>query len=182
MQSVPLVIDNLRRLVREDFHGYPYLCAILRELCALPRFSGELPEARLKVEVVSFSYRKGIPGDPSNNGGGFVFDCRGINNPGTYEHYNRYSGLDKPVVRFLEEDGEVTRFLTPIYRLVDATVDRYQEKGYTLLTVCFGCTGGRHRSVYSAQRLAEHLHGKFGMEVHLTHREERLEQTFPAWV
>lgn len=84
---------------------------------------------------------KGIPNDPSGNGGGFVFDCRAINNPGKYERYNHFTGLDEPVIRFLEEDGEITRFLDHAYEIVDASVKRYMDRGFTNLMICFGCTG-----------------------------------------
>ena len=106
-----------------------------------------------------------------------MFDCRAINNPGKYERYNHFNGLNEPVVEFLEKDGEITHFLDNAYALVDATVKRYLDRGFTNLMICFGCTGGRHRSVYSAQHLAEHLHAKFGVKVHLTHSNKKLIQT-----
>ena len=126
----------------------------------------------------SFAYKKGIPNDPSGNGGGFVFDCRAINNPGKYERYNHFTGLDEPVIQFLEDDGEITNFLEHVYHIVDASVKRYMDRGFTNLMICFGCTGGQHRSVYSAQHLAEHLNTKFGVKVHLVHREQNIEQLF----
>jgi len=133
----------------------------------------------LRVEVLSFSYRRGIPADDSGNGGGYVFDCRSIHNPGRYEPYKQLTGLDAPVIKFLEDDGEVTRFLQSVYQLADTHVERYLKRGFTRLQFCFGCTGGQHRSVYSAQHLAEHLHAKFGIRVHLFHREQGIEQIFP---
>ncbi|WP_085535204.1 RapZ C-terminal domain-containing protein [Massilibacteroides vaginae] len=180
IQSIPYAIENLKHLLREDYIEYPYLCAVLKDLCLLSQFSDDMQKRMLEVKVVSFSYKKGIPNDPSGNGGGFVFDCRAINNPGKYERYNHFNGLDEPVVEFLEKDGEITHFLDNAYTLVDATVKRYLDRGFTNLMICFGCTGGRHRSVYSAQHLAEHLHAKFGVKVHLTHREQNIDQTFDA--
>ena len=123
---------------------------------------------------------KQIPLAELFNGGGFVFDCRAVNNPGKYERYKPFTGLDEPVIRFLEEDGEIAVFLEHVYALVDASVKRYMERGFTSLSVCFGCTGGQHRSVYSAQHLAEHLNKKFGVQVNLMHREQNIEQTFNA--
>lgn len=134
----------------------------------------------LVVRVYSFSYRKGIPEDPSGNGGGYVFDCRSTHNPGRYEPYKKLTGLDEPVIRFLEDDGEILTFLESVYKLADHHVSRYLQRGFTSLMFCFGCTGGQHRSVYSAQHLAEHINKKFGIEVHIIHREQNITQVLPA--
>lgn len=134
----------------------------------------------LVVRVNSFSYRKGIPEDPSGNGGGYVFDCRSTHNPGRYEPYKKLTGLDEPVIRFLEDDGEILTFLESVYKLADHHVARYMQRGFTNLMFSFGCTGGQHRSVYSAQHLAEHIHDKFGIEVRIRHREQGIEQVLEA--
>jgi hypothetical protein len=180
IQSVPFAIENLRRLLREDFPEYPYLCSVLRALANLKQFSDDIQKRMLEIKIVSFAYKKGIPDDPSGNGGGFVFDCRAINNPGKYERYNHFTGIDEPVVRFLEDDGEITRFLEYVHTIVNASVKRYLDRGFTNLMISFGCTGGQHRSVYSAQRLAERLHTTFGVKIHLIHREQNIEQIFDA--
>ena len=137
-------------------------------------------DKQLTVKVMSFSYRKGIPEDTSGNGGGYVFDRRYVHNPGRYYEYKPLTRLDKPVIDFLENDGEITEFLTHVYALTDAHVKRYIERGFTSLIICFGCTGGQHRSVYSAQHTAEHIHNKFGVRVELLHREQNIEQIFEA--
>ena len=180
IQSVPFAIDNLRNLLLEDFPEYPCLCDLLHKLTAMQQFSEEHRKKTLKVKVISFAYKKGIPDDSSGNGGGFVFDCRAINNPGKYERYNTFTGLDEPVVRFLEEESEVATFLNHVYMLVDASVKRYIDRGFTHLMVSFGCTGGQHRSVYCAQHLAEHLQKKFGIKISLVHREQNLKQSFDS--
>ena len=180
IQSVPFAIENLRQLLQESYPEYPYLCHVLKELTELKQFTDDLQKRRLVVKVTSFAYKKGIPEDSSGNGGGFVFDCRAVNNPGKYDRYKPFTGLDEPVIRFLEDDGEITTFLEHVYGLVDASVKRYMERGFTNLSICFGCTGGQHRSVYSAQHLAEHLNQKFGVQVNLMHREQNIEQTFKA--
>ena len=180
IQRVPFAIENLRQLLREDYPEYPYLCTVLRELCELKQFKDDLQKRQLTVKVMSFAYKKGIPNDPTGNGGGFVFDCRAVNNPGKYERYKPFTGLDEPIIKFLEDDGEIFPFLENAYALVDASVKRYMERGFSNLMVCFGCTGGQHRSVYSAQHMAEHLNKKFGVKVELIHREQNIEQTFEA--
>ncbi len=134
----------------------------------------------LVVRVFSFAYRNGIPADESGNGGGYVFDCRSTHNPGRYEPYKKLTGLDEPVIRFLEDDGEILVFLESVYKLADAHVRRYMQRGFTDLMFCFGCTGGQHRSVYSAQHLAEHINGKFGVEVRIVHREQGISTVLEA--
>ena len=144
-------------------------------------FSKYDAQGPLVVKVFSFSYRKGIPEDTSGNGGGYVFDCRSTHNPGRYEPYKQLTGLDEPVIRFLEDDGEILSFLDSVYKLADAHVRRYIQRGFTSLMFSFGCTGGQHRSVYSAQHLAEHIHDKFGVEVQICHREQGIKQTLPPF-
>lgn len=134
----------------------------------------------LSVSVFSFSFKKGIPADESGNGGGYVFDCRSTHNPGRYDEYKPLTGLDQPVIDFLEADGEILTFLDSVYKLVDFHVSRFIERGFTHLQISFGCTGGRHRSVYSAQHVAEHIHEKFGVEVHICHREQGITQFIPS--
>ena len=180
IQSVPYAIENLRQLLNEDYPEYPYLCSVLRELTEMKQFKDDLKKRQLTVKVMSFAYKKGIPNDPTGNGGGYVFDCRAVNNPGKYERYKPFTGLDQPIIKFLEDDGEIFPFLESAYALVDASVKRYIERGFSNLSVCFGCTGGQHRSVYSAQHMAEHLNKKFGVRVELVHREQNIEQTFEA--
>jgi hypothetical protein len=177
IQSVPYALNNLRELLQDGFEQYPYLCEMLREMCDLKQFA-DSRKRELEVRVYSFAYKKGIPEDSSGNGGGYVFDCRAINNPGKFERYNNVTGLDEPVIRFLEEDGEMVTFLENIYPLIDRHVKRYMERNFTNLMISFGCTGGQHRSVYAAQHVAEHISQKFGVKVSLVHREQNLEQEF----
>ncbi len=180
IQSIPYAIENLRALLECPFTDYPYLCGLLNQVTRLPQFVFERNKRQMTVDVLSFSYKKGIPTDPSGNGGGYVFDCRYVHNPGRYDAYKQLTGRDEPVIRFLEEQSEIKAFLTHVDALVDAHVQRYLERGFTHLTVCFGCTGGQHRSVYSADHVARHLHEKFGINVHLVHREQHIEEWFNA--
>ncbi len=178
LQSVPYAIDNIRKLIQTPFTEYPYIQDLLEQLTKLRQFTDLSSERKLEVRVFSFSYKKGIPQDDSGNGGGYVFDCRAIENPGKYDHYKHFTGLDKEVIDYLEEDGGVTKFLSHAYDLADAHVKRYMERKFTNLMFSFGCTGGRHRSVYCAQHLAEHIAKKFSVKVKLYHREQEIEQEF----
>ena len=179
LQSVPFAIDNLRKLIQEQpFEEYPYIQHLLEELTSMRQFSDLRAERKLEVRIFSFSYKKGIPVDTSGNGGGYVFDCRAINNPGKYDHFKHFTGLDKEVIEFLEEDGEVTKFLSHVYELADAHVTRFMERKFTNLMFSFGCTGGQHRSVYCAQHLAEYLAKKYNITVKVYHREQDIKQEF----
>ncbi len=180
MQSVPFAISNLRQILSTPFAEYPYLSELLGKLVDMKQFSDEMQRHALKVKVFSFAYKKGIPNDPTGNGGGYVFDCRAINNPGKYERYKPFTGLDPQVIKYLEDDGGILKFLEHVYAMVDSSVSCYIERRFTSLMVSFGCTGGQHRSVYCAQHLAEHISKKFGVQVELIHREQDIEQTFPA--
>lgn len=177
LQSVPFALNNLREVLESDFPEYPYLCEVMREMINLKQFA-DTQKDELEVRVVSFAYKKGIPTDPSGNGGGYVFDCRAINNPGKFERFNNVTGLDKVVIDFFKEDGEMATYLDSIYKLVDNHVNRYMVRNFTHLMIAFGCTGGQHRSVYAAQKIAEHISEKFGVKVSLIHREQNMEQAF----
>jgi hypothetical protein len=129
----------------------------------------------LTVTINSFSYRRGIPTDESSNGGGFVFDCRSVHNPGRYEEYKTLTGKDEPVQIFFRKEPEMDDFLKDVFSLVDRSVEKYQERGFTSLMVNFGCTGGQHRSVYAAEMLYNHLKHKFNsndIALKLRHREQ----------
>lgn len=170
LESIPYALDNLRELLSEPFTEYPYLTEVLLELCRekSPQLT---PDGLLEVHVMSFSFKKGLPQDSSSHGGGYIFDCRAVHNPGKYPYYRQFTGRDSEVVDFLEKDGEILTFLEHAHALVDAHVARFVERGFTHMQVAFGCTGGQHRSVYSAQKTAERLSGLPGVRVHLTHRE-----------
>ena len=181
IKSLHPALRQALRTAQDSNAPYPYLRTLLQQLeTTLPPMADapsvgthtEDQQPTLTVTIWSFSYKKGLPADSSGNGGGYVFDCRGSHNPGRYEQYKTLTGLDEPVIRFIEHDGEVPRFLENVYRLADAHVQRYIERGFTSLMFAFGCTGGQHRSVYCAQHLAEYLHHKYPIHIHLCHREQ----------
>lgn len=179
--AIPKAVGNLRELLdRFDYSAMPYLEEVLRRMAALKQFQPHEEADSLTVRVMSFSYKKGIPVDESGNGGGFVFDCRALHNPGRYERFRSLTGRDRDVVEFLEQRGEVQPFLDSAYRLVDRSVETYLRRGFTSLMVCFGCTGGQHRSVYGAECMARHLSEKFGVRIRLEHREQSIDQIIPA--
>lgn len=133
-----------------------------------------MQEAKLTVTVTSFSYKRGIPVDESGNGGGFVFDCRAIHNPGKYDEYKPLTGKQKPVIAFLDKEPEMQDFLKDVYSLVSRSVEKYLSRGFTSLMVNFGCTGGQHRSVYSAEHLAAFLQENYSVKVELQHVEQEI--------
>jgi RNase adapter protein RapZ len=126
----------------------------------------------LVVHINSFSYKRRIPEDYSGNGGGFVFDCRGIYNPGRIEEFKMKTGRDKEVKDFLEQESKMPEFLNSVYDLVDISVEDYIKRGFESLTISFGCTGGQHRSVYAADALARHLKNKYKVKIDLHHIEQ----------
>ena len=172
--GIPSAIAALKETLYAPFEEYPYLMEVLNALISLPKFeSTDTEDGVLEVKVCSFSFKKGVPQDMSGNGGGYVFDCRSIHNPGRYAPYKSLTGRDEPVIRFLEEDGEILQFLEHVYGVVDPHVATYASRGFTSLMVSFGCTGGQHRSVYCAEHLAHHLATKFpDVCIRLTHREQ----------
>ena len=127
----------------------------------------------LTVTVISFSYKKGYPASCDDNGGGFVFDCRFLNNPGRHEQYKALTGKDQPVINFLHKNSTIDRFLEHVWSIIDEAIEVYQLRGFTSLQIAFGCTGGQHRSVFSAEHTARHILDKFeNIGVNLIHREQ----------
>lgn len=181
--SIPYAVANVRRLLAADFPlELPEISGIfdvLADRYRLPEKGNEEAERsssdnRLVVSITSFSYlRGGYPADASGHGGGHVFDCRWIENPGRQTEYRDLTGRDEPVRIFLENREEVGRFFEAILALVTPAIDRYVERGFASLSISFGCTGGQHRSVYMAERLAAKLreYDPDRVAVRLKHRE-----------
>lgn len=177
--SIPAALGNLSALLDKGAaDSYPTLREVLEALCMKKEIfaTNNKGDRKLHVEVFSFSYKKGYPADYSGNGGGFMFDCRALHNPGRYDRYKPLTGMDQEVIDFLGERGEVQPFLASVAALTDSAVERYVNRGFTHLQIGFGCTGGRHRSVYCAEHTAAHLHDLFGDRIHITlrHREQHI--------
>lgn len=176
LQSVPPAVDNIEQILSNEGLplDLPELQGVFDRICA----SESLRERRaptspgLTIHVGSFSYKGGYPVDSGGHGGGFVFDLRALHNPGRYTEYADLCGLDDEVVRFLESVPEVEQYWAHVVALIDNQVETYLTRGFTSLSVHFGCTGGQHRSVYFADRLAAHIRRRFpGVHVDLSHRE-----------
>lgn len=131
-----------------------------------------MEDKNLVVRVNSFSYKHGIPDDDSGNGGGFVFDCRGILNPGRIEEYKKQTGRDEAVKIYLQEKTRIHEFLDLVQKTISITVENYLERGFENLIISFGCTGGQHRSVYSADQTAKFLEETFGVKTIVHHVEQ----------
>lgn len=172
VRSIPLAVANLRNVLKK--HQFPIDIPELNKVWnAIAQHEDFMPrEDKLTVRVFSFSYKKGIPPDKSGNGGGFVFDCRALPNPGRYEQYKMLNGKDKPVIDYLEEKPEVERYIDHVKALVCPAVENYIERGFNHLMVNFGCTGGQHRSVYCAERMAAYIRQNYDCRVVLRHIEQ----------
>jgi aminoglycoside/choline kinase family phosphotransferase len=174
LQSIPFAVESLRWILA-NVEFRVAMPELLKALHAIADTEIVLPSAResgmLTVSVNSFSFRNGPPADYSGNGGGFVFDCRALPNPGRYDHYKKFTGLDEPVIQFLDREPAVARFLQNAIKLVDQSIKEYQQRGFSNLQVNFGCTGGQHRSVFCASRLAAWLEENYSLKVNTSHTE-----------
>jgi len=173
--SIPYAIKNLEFLVENNLLkiDLPEIKKIISYLIQSEwskKF--ELTEDKLTIRVTSFSYKKGIPFDPSENGGGFVFDCRGLPNPGRLKEYQKLSGQDEPISNYLEQYEQVKIFQEHVRKIVEISIKEYLQRGFNHLTVSFGCTGGQHRSVYHAENFARWVGNNFPVRVVLIHTEK----------
>lgn len=184
LTSIPLALTNLKFFVNNQNLGIalPEFKKVL-DICindeTIDQFTPvqATEDSVLVIKINSFSYKNGIPADNSGNGGGFVFDCRGILNPGRFEEYKTLTGRDKAVQDFLEQQTSMPDFLNSTFDVVDITVEEYIKRNFESLVISFGCTGGQHRSVYAAEALTRHLRNKFMVKIELNHREQNIFET-----
>jgi aminoglycoside/choline kinase family phosphotransferase len=176
LTSIPLALTNLKWFITHQSIGItlPEFKRVL-EICVADEIIQQFTPVQanektpLIVKINSFSYKKGLPVNDGPHGGGFVFDCRGILNPGRFEEFKTVTGRDKSVVDFLEQQTKMGEFLNSVFDIVDITVEDYLKRGLESLMISFGCTGGQHRSVYAADALARHLRNKFKVRIELKH-------------
>ncbi len=174
LQSIPYAVRNIQHIL--DNLILPVKLPALLDVLSKISSSDSIKKIAIQnnvltVSINSFSYKNHIPIDESGNGGGFVFDCRAVPNPGREEQYKTLTGKDPQVIKFLDDDNEMKAFINNVFALIDQSVTKYQVRGFTSLMVNFGCTGGQHRSVYSAERLAEHLNNKSNLKIILHHTQ-----------
>lgn len=180
LTSIPLALKNLQWFLQNSSAGivlpeFERLLGLITSEEVIHRFENikATEETPLMVTINSFSYKKGIPADISENGGGYVFDMRGILNPGRIDEYKAKSGLDKPVKDFLEQQTDMPQFLNGVFNIIDISVSDYIKRDFKSLMINFGCTGGQHRSVYAAEALARHLRNKFKVKIQLIHTNQQ---------
>ena len=183
--SIPFALNNLKWFLENKSLPIrlPALQKVLQAIVAdevLEKFATVTagPDCKLTVHINSFSYRKGIPEDQFGNGGGYVFDCRGILNPGRLDEYKTLTGRDKPVQEFLMHKTNMSSFLQHVFGMIDISVEDYIKRSFEGLTISFGCTGGQHRSVFAADKLAEHLRDKYKLNTIVRH----IEQDAKNWI
>jgi hypothetical protein len=174
LQSLPYAIKTLQWLIEKQPIplNLTSLPGVFEKLINLPQAkSDQINQDVFTVSINSFAYKNGIPQDHSGNGGGFVFDCRYLENPGRYTEYKDLTGKDRPVIDFLKDRTDVKEFLSDVISLVSKAVDVYTQRGFTHLMVSFGCTGGQHRSVYMAEQLSEYMKNNKKANLVLIHHE-----------
>ena len=179
LTSIPLALRNVQFFVSNKETGLemPVFTGLLKQITSeeiIQRFTPIQANEHTPLVIVinSFSYRKGIPACDNESGGGYVFDMRGILNPGRFDDYKKLSGKDKPVQDFLEQRTKMNTFLNSVWDLIDISVENYLERDFEHLSINFGCTGGQHRSVFAAEQTARHLRNKYKVKVVLTHTNE----------
>jgi aminoglycoside/choline kinase family phosphotransferase len=174
LQSVPYALKNIRWLLHNVTLpvALPSLMAAFTAMLGSEKLQSIAKESdKLTVRITSFSFHRGLPKDETGHGGGFVFDARSLPNPGREEKFKPLTGKEAAIADYLHQQEDVHQFFANVISLVDASISNYQDRGFKNLAVSFGCTGGRHRSVYLAEQLAQHLRQRNGVNVVVRHRD-----------
>lgn len=180
LNPIPDTLQRLEEMLKsENNPALDYLAQVIGCSMRHPWCSHQKTGEGFKLDVCSFSYKRGMPRYRSEHGGGFVFDCRAPHNPGRYEEYRHLTGRDPEVINFLQSDGEMPSLVDNAYDMVSKAVRRYLERGFDSLSVAFGCTGGRHRSVFGAEQLARRIHREFDIPVSVNHTNLGISYTLP---
>ncbi len=177
ISSISPALASIKGYLSDNPHlpAYQELRSLLENVCSeevQERYKQpeQSDDVKLTVHISSFSYKKnGVPKDSSEHGGGYVFDCRGLKNPGRYKAYKHLAGVDASVQNFLDKESRMSEFMNHVYGLVSVNVESYMSRGFEHLSVAFGCTGGQHRSVYAAEQLAAYLKGKYNVPITIAH-------------
>ena len=170
LKSIPYALQNLEYVLLQMQLPIeiPHLWKVLSQLIHAETLQ-QYAKPKLTVTINSFSFRKGYPVDTTENGGGFVFDCRCLPNPGRYEKYHALTGKDAAVIAYLEKEDTVKQYFEQVRQLMDVAVKNYMERGFENLSINFGCTGGRHRSVYFAEKMQNYINQTYMVNTQLNH-------------
>ena len=179
IESIPYALKEIQALAQtQPLNDYPELQHIIEQFSKIEQryqIIIQPPTGKLTVTVNSFSFRKGYPNDFSGNGGGFVFDCRALPNPGREPEFKAKTGRDWEVIDYLMAKPPVHVFLDHVKSIVSQSVDNYKERHFSNLMVSFGCTGGQHRSVFFAQTIYEWLKTTYpDIHLKLNHIERKI--------
>jgi len=171
--SIAPALKNLSEVLYhiDYLAALPELKNIFKIITQHPKMTNKEKD-KLKISLYSFSYKRGLPYDNSGNGGGFVFDCRGLPNPGRIDELKDFTGHDKVVKDFFEQQQSVGHFIETAHKMISINIDNYLQRGFNSLCISFGCTGGKHRSVYAANQTKLFLEEKYpSITIELKHLE-----------
>jgi aminoglycoside/choline kinase family phosphotransferase len=171
LQSIPYAICNLNNILGHI--SFPIqtntLFDTLSKLSESKKIRDIVNTQKLNIKITSFSFKKQHPIDENGNGGGFVFDCRALPNPGRQEKFKTLTGKDKTIIDFLESDNTVNLFIDYVLKIISISINNYIERGFENLMISFGCTGGQHRSVYCAEKIATMINQKYNIQCEIKH-------------